>query len=209
MTLRPAAVLLVALLACKGMEQKDEPPPQKGSPQQAKPDCQRGEVKSCSCSSGRRGVRECDSRGTWQACDCLESALPPSPTSEEQVLAADGLPETIPEPSSPPPTAAEWAAVPREVTVRGSSALRCKTFMKREWLKVDCHRNAFGAPKAVTLKPDRGVQAYQSVRDGELASVVLQVVRSRRSTATYRFARGARTLVVDWPHGAPRPSLQF
>jgi hypothetical protein len=80
--------------------------------------------------------------------------------------------------------------------------------MYREWLKVNCHANYMGNPVSVETHAG-GVQAFKFVRPSTQTSVVVQVVRSKRSTATYSWDRGQKTLVVDWPHGAPRPDLHF
>ncbi len=205
-----SAALLVALLACKqGEDEKAAPEKEKETEVAAKTDCKSGEVSSCKCGDGSDGSRECDAKGSWQACECQAAPPPPQPPSPaEQVLAADGLPEEIPPPGSKPPTTAEWEALPKECTVRGSSALKCNTWMYREWLKVNCHRNHMGNPSSVELHAG-GVQAFKFVRPSTQTSTVMQVVRSRRSTATYFWDRGRKKLVVDWPHGAPRPDLHF
>jgi hypothetical protein len=203
-----AALLVLTLLACK--QEKAEPEaPATEEKETAKTDCKSGEVSSCKCDDGTDGSRECDAKGAWKACEC--KAAPPEPkysSPADQVLADDGLPEEIPPPGSKPPTTAEWEALPKECTVKGSSALKCSTWMYREWLKVNCHQNYMGNPHSVDLHAG-GVQAFKFVRPSTQTSVVIQVVRSKRSTASYFWDRGQKTLVVDWPHGAPRPDLHF
>ncbi len=201
-------MLFAALLACK-QDKAESEAPETETEEAAKTECKGGEVSSCKCNDKTDGSRECDAKGAWRACEC--KATPPEPkgpSPDEQVLADDGLPEEIPRPSSKPPTTTEWAALPKECTVKGSSALKCSTWMYREWLKVNCDENHMGKPRSVELHAS-GVQAFKSVRPGAKTSVVMQVVRSKRSTATYFWDRGRKTLVVDWPHGAPRPDLHF
>lgn len=146
---------------------------------------------------------------------------PPAPTrspgpgapADPGAMAADGLPAFIPTPGSAPPTLAEWNAITREVTVKGSSALGCETKMLREWLRVSCKTHDSDTPTSVksTQKPD-AVQAYVFQGTG-VSSVVVQVVRAQDYRATFGWTTHDRpweaVLTVRWPAGAPRPTLSF
>jgi len=209
-SLAAAGILAIALLACKKDDAREKAPAKKEKVEVPKTECTSGKTSACKCDDGTDGSRECDAKGAWKSCECkpAEPEEPEVSPPSEQVLGTDGLPEEIPPPGSKPPTTAEWDAVPKECTVKGSSALKCNTWMVREWLKVNCSANSMGRPHSVDLHAG-GVQAFKFVRPSEQTSVVVQVVRSRRSTATYFWDRGQKTLVVDWPHGAPRPDLHF
>jgi len=136
-----------------------------------------------------------------------------APQNNAGAYANDGLPAEIPAPGSSPPSMAEWNAVPREVTVRGSTALNCETKMLREWLRVSCHPSASkGTPFMIDMGPTKGQQAFKFVGPG-VASVVVQVVRAREFTATYIWDNGGAhqgaTLHVSWPSDRPRPTFWF
>ena len=165
-------------------------------------------LSSCDCPQGKLGTMTCtDDR--WSECDCSPSGLIPDANDQ----AADGLPTEIPPPGSPPPTPSEWQAVTKQVTVRGSSALKCETHMLREWLRVNCFENGFGAPTSLTARAVPGVQAYQTVRLGKKTSLVVQVVKNQTFRARFGWSDPAhpviRTLVVTWPSGTARPRLYF
>jgi hypothetical protein len=139
-----------------------------------------------------------------------QPAAAPVPTTPPDQLAADGLPVEIPTPGSTPPSVAEWNAVTREITVRGSSRLNCETKMLREWLRVDCHKNHKGEPADVVHTKQSGQQAFKFVGNGK-ASIVVQVVRGKEYRAQYTWdLGGAHTgaeLIVNWTGGMPRPQI--
>jgi hypothetical protein len=136
-----------------------------------------------------------------------------NPGAAAGAYANDGLPAEIPAPGSSPPSVAEWAAVPREVTVRGSTALNCETKMLREWLRASCHPSAAkGNPFMIDMEPATGQQAFKFVGNG-VASVVVQVIRGREFSASYIWDNGGAhqgaTLHVNWPSDHPRPVMFF
>jgi hypothetical protein len=138
-----------------------------------------------------------------------QPARSPAAAPDPNVLAPDGMPAEIPAPGSSPPALQEWNAVTREVTVRGSSALNCQTKMIREWLKVRCARQDALVPTTVTSNPPVGVQAF-TFNGRELTDLVVQVVRGKEAHATFSWSNNLRReLVVNWPGGAPRPTLYF
>jgi hypothetical protein len=134
----------------------------------------------------------------------------PAPVPDQ--LSADGLPVEIPAPGSPPPSVAEWNAVPREIVVAGSTRLNCETKMLREWLKVNCRKNFKGAPIEARHVKQMGQQAFQYVGNG-LASIVVQVVRGKEYQAQFIWDRGGghtgAELTVSWPQGNPRPAISL
>jgi len=129
---------------------------------------------------------------------------------EPFVMGPDGLPATIPGPGSAAPSVAEWSAVPKEITVKGSSALGCETKMLREWLRVSCHQKGSLTPTDVKTESSGGQQAYAGMF-GKTASVVVQVVKGREYHARYSWddkgKKSSAKLVVDWPSDHPRPAI--
>lgn len=129
-------------------------------------------------------------------------------------MAADGLPEEIPPPGSKPPSVAEWNSVQKEVRVRGSSALGCETKMMREWLRVSCRPGKRMPPSAVSTVSSGGQQAFTGMF-GNTASLVVQVVQGKSYRANFRWTDpnsgnfDSQFLLVNWPSGAARPTIQF
>jgi hypothetical protein len=125
-------------------------------------------------------------------------------------MGIDGLPIEIPAVRSSVPTLDEWSAVTREVTVKGSSALGCETKMVREWLRVSCRgrNNSGGTPREIHTLTGGGLDAYTFAK-GDVASVVVPVVRARRYEALFTWTDRKERLLVDWAGGAPRPVIRF
>ena len=69
---------------------------------------------------------------------------------------------------SPVPTVAEWNAQTKEVTVKGSSALRCETKTVREWLRVSCRdkNDTGGTPTAVRITQGAGPGVFTLTAGG-------------------------------------------
>lgn len=139
-----------------------------------------------------------------------QQASPGTVTVDPVTYAADGLPEEIPPPGSSVPTLAEWSAVPREVTVRGSSRLNCETKIVREWLRVTCLKNFKGEP--VEVYDETGKRAFTFTGHGR-NSVVVRMIRGEVYKMMYVWDRnGTRSgaqLVVSWPSDTARPELYF
>jgi hypothetical protein len=139
-----------------------------------------------------------------------QGSLPTLGSPDPATMGPDGLPAVIPSPGSAPPTVAEWNAVPREITVRGSSALGCETKMLREWLRVSCHKKGSLTPTDIKTENSGGQQAYVGMF-GTTSSVVVQVIRGRQYSANFSWddkglKSGAR-LLVDWPSDLARPQI--
>lgn len=143
-----------------------------------------------------------------------EPAPAPAPAPATNGLAADGLPVIIPAPGSPVPKPQDFDAQPVEVTVRRSSTLKCKTNMVREWLQVRCFSNDLGSPHAIKMTSLQGVQGYKFEAPGEKITLVIQVVAGKSPRVVFQWNNGRGfthdvALVLNWPYGAPRPSLYF
>jgi hypothetical protein len=144
-----------------------------------------------------------------------EPAPVPQPDLQDpNQMAPDGLPVVIPPPGSRPPSVAEWNGVQREVRVQGSSALGCETKMLREWLRVSCRARPGQMPPVSVSTVSHGGQQHYPGMYGTTASLVVQVVPGKPYRASYRWADDsgnfdAQFLVVNWPAGAPRPTIYF
>ncbi len=136
---------------------------------------------------------------------------PPPPPPPQSDYLADGWPAVFPPTGSKAPSLAEWAAVPREVTVRNSTNLRCETKMLREWLRVSCKTNDFGVPIAVSLAPAFGQQSFKFLVEGSVASTVSQMIPGKNFGAHYTWSGQSGdvtfTLTVSWVNGRPVASF--
>ena len=129
---------------------------------------------------------------------------------DTSAMGPDGLPAVIPAPGSAAPSVDEWKAVPKEITVKGSSARGCETKMLREWLRVSCNKKGSSTPTSVKTESSGGQQAYVGMF-GTTASAVVQVVKGKEYRATYEWDDGgtksSATLLVAWPSDQARPAI--
>lgn len=134
----------------------------------------------------------------------------PVPTSASGGYAPDGLPADIPASHSSVPTIAEWNAVPREISVARSTPLNCETKMLREWLRVSCRPKSStgGTPTNVVHKLGPTDETYYFSKGG-IASLVTPVKNGKHQESIFSWTDKSQTLVIDWPHGAPRPVIKF
>ena len=140
----------------------------------------------------------------------------PAPTKPGATPAAhsdfgnDGLPTDIPATRSAVPTLAEWNAVPREITVARSSPLGCSTKMVREWLQVSCHGKDNKGGEAISVDNKVGATGDTFLfAKNKVTSVVTPVLRNHHYEATFAWTGQKQLLVVDWPNGAPHPTIKF
>ncbi|ACY13990.1 alginate O-acetyltransferase AlgX-related protein [Haliangium ochraceum] len=106
----------------------------------------------------------------------------------------------------PPPAA--WRGI-LEATVRGSSALRCQTYMVAEWLRVSCLREGRRhVPSGIAVESGGHGEAMTLVT-GEAATLVAPLLRGDELVASFRWSDRARTLVARWPEDAERPRMWF
>jgi hypothetical protein len=111
--------------------------------------------------------------------------------------------------NSKPPTLTEWTEA-GEITVKHSGPLGCETKLVREWLRVSC-RDQPGKPKIQTAKLSAGKDHGSIppfIKPG-VASVLTQVKRDMRAVYTFEWVGFARKLTVEWPKGAPTPTIAF
>jgi len=115
----------------------------------------------------------------------------------------------LPTGRSPVPKLAEWNAQSREVTVKGSSALNCETKMVREWLRVSCRGKNDTGGTPTTVQVVRGGRPGEvfSFAAGGVTSLVMPFVDGVRLDAVFSWTDKSHKLVVNWPHGAPKPPI--
>lgn len=172
-------VVCVALLACKKEETKPEPVPTPAT-------------------------------ATTTASAATSAAAPTeSPELAGRQQTATGLPMPT-EGTSKPPTVAEWGAV-KEITVRHSTPLNCETKLVREWLRVSCRSSEKGpylieGVKLTSGKDHGGIPPF--VKKG-VASIVTRVTKGMSAEYTFDWGNFTRKLTVNWPNGAPNPTIEF
>lgn len=110
-------------------------------------------------------------------------------------------------PSSTVPTLDEWNRV-GEVTVKGSSALKCETKMIREWFRVSCRgkNDSGGTPTSVRILSGRQAGAYE-YEVGGVTSLVTPYFPGSHLEAVFSWSDKSNKLVLDWPKGAPKPPI--
>ncbi|APR88092.1 hypothetical protein A7982_13441 [Minicystis rosea] len=128
-------------------------------------------------------------------------AGPAPPPPEPPAAVAKPLPPG----RTPVPSLSEYAAA-REVTVKGSSALKCETKMVREWLRVTCrdHDDKGGTPTTVQItRGGRGETIVYAA--GGVTSVITPVLEGTDFEAKFSWTDKSHPLVVKWPRGTPKP----
>jgi hypothetical protein len=129
-----------------------------------------------------------------------DAAAPP-PTVAPAAAAAAPLPPG----RTPVPSLSEYAAA-REVTVKGSSALKCETKMIREWLRVTCRgkNDTGGTPTGVSVvRGGRGETIVFSA--GGVTSIITPVLSGTDFEARFAWSDKSHPLTVRWPKGTPQP----
>src|SRR5262245_55218249 len=109
------------------------------------------------------------------------SAAPATPAKAQvsatpTAVAGEVLPPgTLAAGRTPAPTLEEWNTLKKEVTVKGSSALRCETKIIREYLRVSCKDEVpEGTPKGIkVLKGGREAMVFAH---GGVMSLILPYV---------------------------------
>ena len=146
---------------------------------------------------------------TLAACDekkapPLPDDVPPAPPPPSVAPAAAAA-KPLPPGRSPVPSLAEYAAA-REVTVKGSSALKCETKMIREWLRVTCRgkNDTGGTPTAVVVtRGGRGETITFAA--GGVTNLITPVLEGTDFEARFSWTDKSHPLLVKWPAGAPHP----
>ncbi|NUP13965.1 MAG: serine/threonine protein kinase [Polyangiaceae bacterium] len=148
-----------------------------------------------------------------------ESDRPKRATSAKSRASASSAPiasasSVAPPPASAPtsdpsvataPTDEEWAQVPREVAVYGSTKLGCETKALREWLRVRCSgtNDTGGTPKGVSIVKGDGKTFVAS--DGSELRLLLRFEEGTDMDAIFEWTDKSARLRSVWVKGAPRP----
>jgi hypothetical protein len=111
---------------------------------------------------------------------------------------------------SPVPKLDEWSAQTKEITVARSTPLGCETKMVREWLRVSCRgkNDKGGEPTTVDNKTGGGGEHYLFAKN-KVTSLVMPVLRGQKYEAVFAWTDKKQVLVVEWPSGAPSPTIKF
>jgi hypothetical protein len=140
---------------------------------------------------------------------CREQAAPlpdagPAPEPPGLPPAAAAA-KPLPPGRTPVPSLAEYAAA-REVTVKGSSALRCETKMVREWLRVTCRgkNDTGGLPSGVVVtRGGRGETITFAA--GGVTNLITPVLEGTDFEARFSWTDKSHPLEVRWARGATKP----
>ena len=116
-------------------------------------------------------------------------------------------PMTLPAGRTPTPTLAEWNTQRKEVTVKGSSALKCETKMVREYLRISCYdkNDTGGTPTAVQVA--KGAREALTFAAGGVSSMIVPYVEGTHVEATFSWTDKAYPLTIDWPKGNKMPTV--
>ena len=127
----------------------------------------------------------------------------PAPTETPPAAAAKPLPPG----RTPVPSLSEYAAA-REVTVKGSSALKCETKMVREWLRLTCRgKNDTGGTPTTVVITRGGRGETITFAAGGVTSVITPVLEGTDFEARFSWTDKSHALVVRWGRGKPKPII--
>src|SRR5262245_42517093 len=139
------------------------------------------------------GLLACDKKET-------EESDPPEKSAKTAASAPSTSPSGIAIPAgaqSPVPSLEEWNRV-GEVTVKGSSALKCETKMVRDWFRVSCRgkNDTGGVPMTVSIVAGRVPGAYEYAVGG-VTSLVTPFVAGTHTEAIFSWTDKSHRLVLD------------
>jgi hypothetical protein len=163
--------------------------------------------------------------------DATASAAPTS-TSGDPVIEGQGAHHAgkgvflgVPTTRSKVPSPDEWSKAQdiKEIPGNTGDASDCEVRAVREWLRVSCR--PFGGMESGTTLPrieaediklttdgkdDNGADAFTFASNG-VASVVVALLDGKRRDAivSYGDAYPSKHITIDWPHGAPGPTVTF
>jgi hypothetical protein len=107
---------------------------------------------------------------------------------------------------STPPTLEEWNTLKKEVTVKGSSALKCETKIIREYLRVACKGEVDeGTPRGIKVLKG-GREAMIFAHKGVM-SMILPFVEGTDFEGAFSWTKKSHKLTVKWPKGAKQPVI--
>jgi len=167
--------------------------------------CLLSAVAGVACNKGPDGS---DGKTTVATAPSSASATTTSAASASTMAAASATPSPKLAPGrSAVPTLDEWSSQKKEVTVKGSSALKCETKIVREYLRVSCKGDLDpeGAPTGIKLvKGGGGALTFAS---GGVMSLILPYVEGTDFEGVFSWTKKSHKLVVSWPKGSKQPSI--
>ncbi len=121
------------------------------------------------------------------------SATPPAQSADISSIPA------VPTDRSDPPSVQEWASA-REVNTQGAGthAPDCTMKILREWLRVDCTGDVRRLMNETDLGKE-GVDYYEDVRVGALASIVFRLKKGKTQGVRICRSKDRATLFTNWP----------
>ncbi|MBL8915861.1 MAG: hypothetical protein JNM17_34500 [Archangium sp.] len=105
-----------------------------------------------------------------------------------------------------PPDEDESVVAP-EVTLKGSSAAKCSTRMARDWLIVQCKTDD-DSPGLTGMHLTSGGHG-DAFYVAETSTLTLPLLEGDSVRATFYWDKESRELQLDWPKGAPKPTMLF
>lgn len=130
--------------------------------------------------------------------DAPKSAAAAAPTMD---------PSKLPTGRSPMPTLAEWNGQRKEVTVKGSSALKCETKTVREYLRISCHDKNDSGGTPTTVQVTKGGKEALTFSGGGVTSLIVPYVEGTLVEATFSWTDKSFPLKLSWPKGAKMPAV--
>jgi hypothetical protein len=114
----------------------------------------------------------------------------------------------VPAGRSAAPTLDEWNTMKKEVTVKGSSALKCETKIVREYLRISCKGKVDpeGTPTGIKILKGAHGEALAYAHSG-VTSLILPYVEGTDFEAAFSWTAKSHKLVVKWPKGSKQPPL--
>jgi hypothetical protein len=113
----------------------------------------------------------------------------------------------MPEGRSVPPTLDEWNTMKKEVTVKGSSALKCETKIVREYLRVSCRDKVTPEGTPTGIKLGKGGREALVFAHGGITSLIVPYVEGIDFEAVFSWTQKSHKLVIKWPKGSARPTV--
>jgi hypothetical protein len=134
------------------------------------------------------------------------TSAPPPPTATTTATAVATATAAAPKPPppaegrTPRPTLEEWRSLKKEVTVKGSSALKCETKILREYLRIACTGEVEeGTPRHIQVKKG-GAEALVYAHGG-MMSLIVPYVEGTALEAVFSWTKKSHKLMVTWPRG--------
>lgn len=155
-------------------------------------------------SDGKAGPEGPSTTGAAATTATTAAANPGKPTSPATPAGAAKLPAG----RSAVPTLAEWGSLKKEVTVKGSSALKCETKIVREYLRISCRgkNDTGGTPKGVMVVKGGHGEASTYAAAG-VTSLIVPYVEGINLEAIFSWTDKSYKLVINWPKGAKMPAV--